>query len=372
MKAIYWKPGTASVHVYVLIAGISLIGLFLIENFKIDRKQPYYSQKMEAAKTADSAFALIRSIRLDQGKITDIEYDPARSGLIGSFLTPVTSNTGIITAKQTSVNPNFAALIVEMLRKAGVEEEGVVAIGLSGSFPALNICVYSAAKSLKLKVLSISSISSSQWGANDPDFLWIDMERELQKEKVFPYRSIAVSYGGVEDRALGISREGRLLLDGSVKRNHLPLIASESFTESIEERMRRFKEGAGNQRIQAYINVGGGSISVGTRAGKISFKPGLNVSLPPGAAKIDSVMTRFLLEDIPVIHLTEIEELAKKNGFPLQPKVIPKPGEGEIFSKEEYNRWFVFFVLAGILTLIFFLFRSRNVQSSEDWSGIPL
>ncbi|EQA43738.1 poly-gamma-glutamate system protein [Leptospira broomii serovar Hurstbridge str. 5399] len=371
MKKIYWRPTSASVKTYLLIAGISVFGLFLVETFKIQQRQPFYEQKMEASKTADEAFTLIRNMRIERGQVPDPEFDPARSGLIGSFLTAVTSNTGIITAKQTSVNPNFAGLLVDLLKKAGVEDGGTVAVGLSGSFPALNVCVYAAAKSLNLKLVSISSLSSSQWGANDPEFLWADMERELFKEKIFPYRSIALSYGGLEDRALGISPEGKRLLDESVRRNSLPLLTGDSFTSSLDERMRRFTNGAKGESFQAYINVGGGTISVGTKAGKLSFKPGLNKTLPPGAAKIDSVMTRFLLEDVPVIHLTEIEELAKKYGFPLRPKTRPVVGEGEIFSKEEYNRGFAGIVLLAILALVYFLFQTKGKITADIDSGLP-
>ncbi|TGK19258.1 poly-gamma-glutamate system protein [Leptospira fluminis] len=372
MKKIYWRPTSITIRVYLLIAAVSVSCLFAVETLKVRKEQPYYSEKMEAARLAGEAFQRIRELRKEQNKISDSEFDPSRSGLIGSFLTPVTSNTGTLTAKQTSVNPNFAGLVVEFLKQAGVNEGGTVAVGLSGSFPALNICVYAAGKALHLKLVPISSLSSSQWGANDPEFLWADMERVLFLEKILPYRSLALSYGGLEDRALGLSSEGKNLLNEAVKRNSLPLLSGNSFTSSVEERMRKFKEGAKGERIQAYVNVGGGTISVGTRAGKQSFKPGLNLSSLPGADKIDSVMTRFLREDIPVIHLIEIEELAKKYGFPLRPKTTPKGGEGEIFSKVEYSRWFAGVVLSAILFLIYGLFRTGGRIAADPDTGFPI
>ena len=52
------------------------------------------------------------------------------------------------------------------------------------------------------------------------------------------------------------------------------------------------------------------------------------MQVPREAASIDSVMTRFALEGIPVIHLIKINVLAERYGLPLQPQVIPAVGEG--------------------------------------------
>jgi poly-gamma-glutamate system protein len=124
-------------------------------------------------------------------------------------MTSVTSNTGSLPAKQTSINPNFAAVVVQLLKRAGLEEGDVVAIGFSGSFPALNVAVMAAVSVLGLKPIIISSNAASQWGANDPDFLWIDWERTLAAKHIFNFRSVAASIGGIEDRGLGMTPEGR-------------------------------------------------------------------------------------------------------------------------------------------------------------------
>ena len=63
-----------------------------------------------------------------------------------------------------------------------MKEGDPVAVSFSGSFPALNIAVYAAIRTLNLKPTIISSVSGSQWGANDPAFLWIDMEHFLKAE----------------------------------------------------------------------------------------------------------------------------------------------------------------------------------------------
>ena len=93
--------------------------------------------------------------------------------MIGTLISPVTSNSGHLAAKQGSLNPNFAAVVVSWLRSAGVGEGDYVAVGVSGSFPGFNTVVYAALQALNAKPLVISSASSSQWGANVPELLWI-------------------------------------------------------------------------------------------------------------------------------------------------------------------------------------------------------
>ena len=100
------------------------------------------------------------------------------------------------------MNPNFAAVVVEWLKELGVKSGDVVAVGASGSFPAMNIAVYAALHELGIEPIIISSTAASQWGANEPSFTWLDMEAVLRKSDVFPYKSVAASLGGVGDDEL--------------------------------------------------------------------------------------------------------------------------------------------------------------------------
>ena len=124
--------------------------------------------------------AAIKEARINRGIPIDPHYDWSESGLIGQWRSEVTGAYGNLDAKRTSINPNFAAVVVRLLREAQVEPGQVVAVGFSGSFPALNICVCAALEILDLNPVIVSSVSASQWGANHPDFLWVDMEGELR------------------------------------------------------------------------------------------------------------------------------------------------------------------------------------------------
>ncbi|NIL98182.1 MAG: poly-gamma-glutamate system protein, partial [Planctomycetales bacterium] len=241
MKNIYWRPRAVSRTALVLIAVGSLVGLLLVENLKTVKHRPYHDQKLAAAKVAAEAMERIYYARLETSAPMDVATDPAQSGMIGLPMSAVTSISGALSAKQTTVNPNFAAVIVEMLRRAKIEEGDVVACGLSGSFPALNICLYAALETVRAKPIVISSAAASQWGANVPELLWLDMERILYEDEIFETRSVATSVGGYEDRGLGMTEEGVRLIQEGIQRNEVDLLEVASFEESIEQRLQIYR-----------------------------------------------------------------------------------------------------------------------------------
>jgi poly-gamma-glutamate system protein len=374
MQKIYWRPRAVSRPALMLIALVSIVGLMAVERFKIHTQQPYTEEKLAAAKLAAQAFGVIKAERIELGPPIDSTSDPTESGLVGLAMSPVTSDRGQLSAKQTSVNPNFAAVIVQMLKEADVQEGDRVAIGCSGSFPALNICAYAACETLKLEPLVICSASASEWGANVPALMWPDMERLLNKEKLIDIKSIACSIGGVQDRGFGLTEEGIKLVKACIERNGLekfhvedavPITSpkalenlKEDFTKNIDERMAKYKDAAEGMPIKAYINIGGGTISVGKNIGKRTFHPGLNKKAPPDIRRVDGVMPRFSKAGVPVIHLVHINSLANKYTLPLEPPSMPSLGEGGVFKAVDYSKPLVAGVLAFILLCLYGFIRT--------------
>lgn len=362
MISLYWKSQNQNRFSIILIAILSVVLILLVENLQITKEQPYYKDKLTAAKLADRAIRRIQDENRKERRTAALEFDPAKTGLIGLNLSDVTSNVGYLQAKRTSINPNFAAIIVQLLKKANLKEGDIVAVGVSGSFPAMNIATYSALQTLKLKPIIISSATSSQWGANHNDFLWVDMEDLLYRESFFRFKSSVATLGGVEDRALGMTERSKNLLRAGIDRSNIPLLEVQSFTDGIDQRMNIYNKTSND--VKAYINIGGGSLSVGTSIGKKIFKPGLITRIPEGGLGVDSVILRFLQEEIPVINITMVETLAKRYGLPLAPTTIPKPGEGRIFSKNEYNPYLIFISL-GILIGALYKFRMKEIRDNE-------
>lgn len=358
MKTIYWRPRAISRSALCLIALLSLGGWLLVEHNRVAVEQPHHSEKLAASDLAQRCFAAIKQERLSRGIAIDIDVDPLQNGLVGQAMSVVTSSSGVLSAKQDSINPNFAAVVVDMLRSAGVRRGDTVAIGYSGSFPALNICVAAAIETLELKPVGISGASASQWGANFPDWLWIDMEKSLRDGRLINFRSSAASLGGVEDRGLGMSTESKAALKAGIERAQLPLVETDSFASGLESRMQLYRREAGAAPIKAYINVGGGTTSVGKSLGKKLLPAGLNTKLPAAARDIDSVMTRFLADDVPVLHLVRVRELARRYGLPVELTAAPKVGEGQVYERTEYNKWYAAAVLLCIVASLYAFIRS--------------
>ncbi len=356
MKRIYWRPKQISPRALGLIAGAAAIALVVVESFRVHQVQPWQQEKLEAAQLAKRGFEVVRDARLRNTKELDIDptIDPGRSGLIGFAATPVTSSRGGYLSKRTSINPNFAGAIVQMLKRAEVEKGDLVAVALSGSFPALNICTFAAIETLGLRPIVISSAASSEWGANDPDYLWLDMETELRNAGVFKIRSMAATIGGMEDKGMGLPEASISLLKRGIERNEVPFLDPKSLEDSAKKRLALYKEKAGNKPFVAYINVGGGQGSTGGYELKETYLPGLNLKGPAGVDPKYSVMGAFSKRDVPVIHLIHVQDLARKYQLPQSPNEVPEPGQGGVFERVSYNRFLAGFCLVlvvGVLTV---------------------
>ena len=337
MKGIYWRPQRTSPRQLAVVAFLSVLGLLFVERFPVTVRRPYYEEKLAAARAARQAFEQILLRRLELGVPVNPDADPAGSGLVGPEDTPIASVYGHLPAKRTSINPNFAAVAVELLREAGVERGDIVAVGVSGSFPALNIAVYVALEALGAEAVVIASASASEYGATYPELTWLDMERVLQENGVFSTRAVAASLGGVDDLALGHSKRGRELLRAAVDRNARPLLTAESREQMVEARLRALEAATGGRPMAVYVNVGGGSASVGEEGDRGRFRPGINRSPPPGLS-VDSVASELMKVGVPLVNFTHIQDLARRFGLPQSPRQVPAPGMGRVFVGPAYSR----------------------------------
>ena len=107
---------------------LSLLAFIAVENSKIDVEQDWYSEKLKAASLAKKAAETLKDYRLEKGVFIDDVNDPNQTALIGQEYTQITTDRGYIEAKLSSTNPNFAAVIVQLLEDAGVNEGDNVAV----------------------------------------------------------------------------------------------------------------------------------------------------------------------------------------------------------------------------------------------------
>lgn len=337
MQKSYWTYQKSSRGVMLVTLALALAGVAAVELVDAGSSDELSRHKAAAAELSHVAMNAVREERLARGLSIDPEADPTGSGLIGVASSDVTSVAGHLPAKQTSINPNFAAAIVEMLHHAGVKKGDVVAVGMSGSFPAMNLHLCAAMETLGVKPVIIASAAGSQWGANHPDFLWLDMEQALHERGLISFRSVAASLGGLDDGAAGMTREGIELLKQGIARAGVPLLEVNGYYDSLEKRLALYQEAAGDQPIAAYVNVGGGTVSVGTNATKHMFKPGLNTRAPV-KLPVESIMGHYLKNGVPVIHLSNIETLAMRYQLPVAPTVAQAPAGADVQAPHMYDR----------------------------------
>ena len=359
-----------------IIALLSIGGFFVIENSKYDAKQNWYQEKYQASLLTTAALDTLKATYLNKGIYVDNMNDPNETGIIGQKYSEITSGSGSLPIKQSTANPNTSAMIVQLLKDAGLEKGDHVAICLTGSFPALNIATYSAMKILKLRPTIILSTTSSSWGANDPYYTFLDMEKILFDKGFFSFKSIAASIGANQDIGLGLSKAGRRLAKEAIERNNLPLIKGKTLGETIHSRMLLFEKNASESPIKLYINVGGGIASLGSKENGKSLPAGLNqnIKLKRIPDKI-GVLYQMAKQDIDVLHLLNLSRLLKKYSIPEKPEPIPAPGSGELFLKQKYNVFIVSLITLFLLSCIVFVIyldQKRNklgtqiISKSED------
>jgi poly-gamma-glutamate system protein len=333
--------------VLIVLSVLALFALIAVENGKTYVEQEWFDEKTEAAELSQLAAETLKNHRMEKGVFIDAINDPNQTALIGQEYTLTTTDRGYIDSKLSSTNPNFAAVIVQLLKDAGVRKGDNVAIAFTGSFPALNISVLAAIQTLEINPIPVTSVGASNFGANDPYFTWLDMETVLYDAGVFEHKSVAASIGGGNDVGRGLSPEGRDLIIESIHRNKVDFIYEKYLENSIAARMEIYQKHSNERPIKAYINVGGGIASLGnTINGKI-IPPGLTEYLPMRNFPVRGVIIQMGQSGVPIIHLLNISKLLAEYDLPGSPVPLPEPGEGGIFTKEKYD-----VVVAGIATAV--------------------
>ncbi len=371
-----WRAGKVSELSLIGLTLFAILIFVLAEKTSQPEKQPNFEKKLQAANLALLAQQAIKEYSTAQGISIDPLNDPYRTGLIGQERTPITSDRGVVTSKILATNPNFAAALVELLLKARLKKNSVVAAGVTGSLPGWNIAFYSACRALELKPVIITSVASSDWGANLPNLTWLDMEQILAKRGIFPYRSVAASIGGGADNGRGLSPEGRDLIRAAAKRNTVLLMEEQTLEESINKRIEIYQKESKGKPIACYVNIGGGVASLGGSQNQRLIPAGLSKHLASKNFPVPSVMVQMAGKGIPVIHLLEVEKIAERYGLPaVVGEQAPDVGQGFLFFKDKYSiaGTIIYTVILCSVLFIFirvdvkhYLFRKKVIQPHKN------
>jgi len=308
-------------------------------------------EMLAASRRMEQAVRAIRDCRERKGIGIEPARDINRTGLIGLETSLITTSLGNLEAKRTTANPNFAGLVALLLHQAGVCRGDAVAIGASSSFPALIVASLCAVEAMEVRPLLICSLGASQWGANHPDFNWLDILACLNRSGLLSAQPVALSLGGDGDVGKDMSPEGQTLLLRSGRETGLPFLYEPDLEKNVRERLKIFETAAGQDGIQAFINIGGSYANMGTDSEILKVGPGLAAfpGIPPVERR--GLIFEMAARRIPVIHLLYIKGLCDSTGLPWDPSPLPEPGQGVLFERQEVDP-LNFLILAGAYFLL--------------------
>ena len=344
-------PAIQKTTTLVALSFLALACFIIAMNFKTIDVSPSYKHKIKAANLMQEAMRTLKNHRMEESIFIDIENDPNETGLVGSPFSLITTDEGDLDSKLTTLDPNFSAVIVELMYQLKLKAGDTVAVLMTGSMPGANIAVLTACKALELVPITITSVGASQWGANQVDFTWLDMESILYDNELISSRSIAASIGGRNDMGRLLSPSGREIIIDNIASHGIPLIRKDRLADNIQHRVNLFNLVRSSETYDAVINVGGGVASLGT-----SFNLRL---LPPGVVRrnliqdiirpggIEGVFSKFLKFDVPGLHILNIRPLTQQFKMPFAPIPAPEIGAGGLYAIERYNVW-----VAGICLLV--------------------
>jgi poly-gamma-glutamate system protein len=343
-----------------------LAAVLIMEIFYLPPPLQGRQEEIHAARLMSQALESLRLARLARNLPLEPVLDPNATGMIGWEYSDITTTLGYLPAKRTSTNPAFAGLMVRLLREAGCQAGDKVGVTFTGSFPALNVAVLAACAALNLEPRIVSSVGASSYGANIPGFTWLDMEKHLYNNGIFPYISLAVSYGGVVETGGGIDGTGLELAREAVERHGAPLLAEGDYSQVAGDVARRKALLDANGRLACYINVGGALTALGWVASSARLDNGLLREIPPERDPARGLIFLYMEEKIPVIHLLNIDRLARRYALPVDPIPLPEADEENNAYDKRYYQMLAILIIWGAVSLFFL---GRELKQAEKTGG---
>jgi len=367
-----YLKGKISLRWLAILSLFTLCALLLVEAAKYSYEDPLSAEKAAAARLMQEALRAVKDEKISKGIKIDPILDPNETGIIGVEYNDLTTTLGSLSSKRISTDPEFAAVVVDMLSQTGIQAGDVVLISFSGSFPALNIAALSAARVLRLQPVIISSIGASSYGANDPELTWLDMERVLSEKRIFPYRSAAASLGGITETKGGLDRTGISAALQAIRRNGIPILEEEgesTLRDDIQRRMTIYDKALTDRRPAAFISVGGPLTSLGNTPEALKLSSGLLKKVPVSRHPERGIIYLMGERKVPVIHLLQVRKIARVYGITANrfPALGLAPGKGQ--HNGRYSIPLALISLTALLLLTIIAGRGTMILKGRGRSG---
>ena len=245
------------------------------------------------------------------GTASATDVDPWACGLIGLEWSEITTTLGRLESKHTACNPAWAVQFLRWYREAGLEAGDRVAIYSSASFPGLLLSAWLAAEEAGLEPLVVVSLGASTWGANHPDAPWPVIEAALQQNGFLQGRADFYTLGGGGEAGGGLSAEAIARLRTAARARGVPLLEAGSLEDMVKAKTELLS--ADDTRL--LVTIGGPHSSLGDDPDALHFAPGLSL---PGEVRYagNGVVAAALEAGVPVLHLLNLEVLARRVGIP--------------------------------------------------------
>ena len=344
-----FRPQIQRTRVLFLIAIFNLTLVYFSATSKEYIKKDGLDEKLKSTSIMSSCFDTLLDV--SSGNNEDI-YNTGLVGVSSSDITTIfdTGEKSMKNSKISCTHPNFAAFIVEKFQEIQLNAGDKVAISMTGSLPGANLAVISACEAMGLEPVIISSLGSSSWGANRTDLSWLEIESLLFNSKKINYKSVASSIGGENDLGDNLSDKGIEIIESVIAESDVEFVNEASLQDNIKKKIEIFKKNNKNFDYSAYVNIGGGSASVGYGDGKDSLKAGIIYPIEKNIIKYDgfnnSIAKYFLDKGVPFVNIKNINLLAKSVGLYPPDKSIEKNQGLLFYSIIDYN---LFVIIVSII-----------------------
>ena len=304
-------------NIRLLLVFVIFLAGFLLTRYRFNRIHTfsYYKSMIQAVELAQDWFDIIGEEKQRREIISDAGSGVPNGFMIGDDFTSITTTLGSLSAKEVSSNPDFAALMVRLLKTAGMEPGNKAGLIISGSFPALAVSTLAAIRVLDMEAVIMSSLGASTFGANQEEATWIDMETWLEHHPDFSFSSLLVSYGAENDRGEGMTEEGRDNIRKAAARNDRQLYIPASLMESIRYKTEILSE----ENIDILINIGGNQSALGGCSHASAMPNGLQHHIRLCRDPDRGILQEMNEMGVPVINLLNIRDLASVYGIDLSP-----------------------------------------------------
>ena len=347
------RQGKVNRWVLVGLAAVSVLLYVLVSRSSRPVRSRLYDTKLTSARLAAKALAAVKEHRQQLGIPIDSVNDPNGTGFVGLQYSQTTYGRSDLSDALTTANPNFAAALVEMLYRAGVRPGDSVGVSWDATYPALNIELLAAFKTMNVRPAIVTALSAGSWGANYPGLAWLDVERGLLRAGFWNYRTAWATLGGENDAGQALSPEGRAILSASAESSGVLLVTPSSSADGAARRAATFNG------VKALVTVGHATADIGDPKAKLPSRV--------LAGRIDrrgktGLVGTMLAAGLPVVRIGNPTQVALDHHLPVSPVPLPDIGKGRLFFERRYS-----VVLSAVASVLLLVLLGLVVRYDVEW-----